>query len=313
MKVIFFGTSSFSAHILAFLIDQGIEILAVITRPDRPQKRSKRLTACAVKTWVLTNHSNLPLYQPEKASTPEMEHCLRAYNPDCFVVVSYGEIISQKLLDIPRIMSLNVHPSLLPKYRGASPIQFALIDGAKTTGVTIIEMTTQMDAGDILAQETIAIPFDITCRELEKKLCDMGANILFKVLHSLSKGEISKIPQKHHEATYVKKITSSMAKLTWDRCAIELHNLVRAFNPKPGAWIDLKIKGQLHRLKVWKSIVVDRLGSPGDILVYDHQQWIVACRKQALSLLEVQLEGKKKLAFPDFFRGQVIPPILKTH
>ena len=309
MKVIFFGTPPFAANVLTFLIDHNIEVVAIVTKPDKPQGRSGKPAFSAVKKVALEKYPSIPLHQPEAASDANFAEKLRTYDADLFIVVAYGEIMKENLLQMPRLSCLNVHSSLLPKYRGAAPMQFALLNGDTKSGVTIMEMALKMDAGDIIAQKIVPISDDMNLEQLEAALCQAGCEALLEVVHAFEKGPVSKTPQDHSQATYVKKIDPSMAQITWADPASVLHNRIRAFSPKPGAWCTVEINGQSKRLKILRSCVSKAYqGSPGETVQYDKKNWIIACKEDALELLEVQLEGKKKVAIEDFLRGYPNPP-----
>ncbi len=311
MRIIYFGTPPFAAETLKHLIENGIEVLAIVTKPDRPRGRSGKPAFSAVKEFATKNFPAIPLYQPDKASTPAFEEELRRYGADLFIVVAYGEIMKQHLLDLPKEGSINLHASLLPKCRGAAPIQFALLDGAKESGVTIIEMVLKMDAGDMLAQEKIPISKEMNCAELEEKLCTLGSETLLRVIRKFSHHYSQKKPQDPKEATYVQKIDPSMAEIDWDQDAETIHNQIRAFSPRPGAWTQVEIGGHFKRLKIFKSKITNESGSPGSPLSFSKSEWIIACKNGSLSLLEMQLEGKKRLSIAEFAVGFSRAPKLK--
>lgn len=311
MRIIYFGTPPFAAEVLKFLIENDIEVLAIVTKPDRPRGRSGKPAFSAVKELATTAYPDIPLYQPDKASTPAFEEEMRKYGADLFVVVAYGEIMKQHLLDLPREGCINLHASLLPKYRGAAPIQFALLDGAKESGVTVIEMVLKMDAGDMLAQERIPIPQSMDCAELEDKLCALGCQTLLRVVRNFPRHNEHKKPQDSSQATYVQKIDPSMAEIDWNQPAETIHNQVRAFSPRPGAWTQVEINGQTKRLKIFKTECVSESGEAGSTHAFTKNEWILYCQEGALSLLEVQLEGKKRLPIHDFLLAFSSPPKLK--
>lgn len=311
MKIIFFGTPPFAADVLAYLIKNHVQVLAIVTKPDRPRGRSGKPAFSAVKQYARENCPNIPIFQPDKASTDPFIKELALFGADLFVVVAYGEIMNQALLDLPRMGCINLHASLLPKYRGAAPIQYALLDGAKRSGVTIIEMALKMDAGDILAQNEVSIPDDMNLQELESALCIAGCDTLLKVINQYEKNSVIKTPQDHTQATYVKKIDSTMAEINWENDAEIIHNQIRGFSPRPGAWCQVEIGGQVKRLKIFKSKVEEGRGSPGETLTYSPSGWHIACGKKSLSLLDVQLEGKKRLSIGDFSRGTPSAPVVK--
>ncbi|MCP5503831.1 MAG: methionyl-tRNA formyltransferase [Chlamydiales bacterium] len=311
MRIIYFGTPSFAAEVLKFLIENNVEVLAIVTKPDRPRGRSGKPAFSAVKELATKNYPDIPFYQPDKASTTSFEKELSRFGADLFVVVAYGEIMKEELLNLPKEGCINLHASLLPKYRGAAPIQFALLDGAKETGVTIIEMVTKMDAGDMLAQEKMPIPKEMNGVELEEKLCNLGKEALLRVIRNFSHYYSQKKSQDPKQVSYVQKIDPSMARIDWNQDAETIHNQIRAFSPRPGAWAEVEINGQLKRLKIFKSEVVDGAGEAGSPLFFSRNQWMVACGRGALSLLEIQLEGKKRLSLADFALGYSEPLQLK--
>lgn len=293
MKIIFFGTPQFAANVLTFLMNHGIHVVAVVTKPDRPKGRSAIPLPTPVKL-VAQAQSSIPVFQPPLVSAPEFADTLAAFQADLFVVVAYGEIIKQHLLDMPKKGCINLHASLLPKYRGAAPIQHSILNGDSKTGVTIIHMAKKMDAGDMIKKVEIPIGPNDAFPKIEQDLCAVGSQALLEVIHDFSKGQVSSIPQDHSQATFAPKIELEDCELHWKESAFKLHNLIRAVSPEPGAWCYVTIRNQKKRLKILSSRVVSELqGSPGQILSYGKNDFIVACGEQALALLEVQLEGKK--------------------
>ena len=303
MKVVFFGTSSFAARIFSFLIENSCDVVAVVTRPDKPKGRSQQLLPPPVKEQVLQLKPTLPIYQPIKASTPEFASVLKQHDPDLFVVVAYGEIIKTMLLELPRLGCINIHASLLPKYRGAAPIQRVLMAGEKETGVCIMDMVLEMDAGDVYKAVKTDIPESMTFGELDLKLSQLAGPALLEVIHSIEKGTAKKTPQDHNEATLAPKLKAEEEKISWNRPAHEIHNLIRALSPAPGAWCSVHLGGEQKRLKIKRSEVVSSQGNPGENLIFNKHDWVVACGTGALRLLEVQLEGKKTMPIKEFLRG----------
>lgn len=302
MKVIFFGTPQFAADVLLYLLENKVDVVAVITKSDKPQGRSDKLVATPVKQ--VAEQYGLPCYQPLVVSDFGFAPTLETYGADLFVVVAYGEILKQHLLEMPKKGCINVHPSLLPKYRGATPIQHSIIDGDTETGVTIMHMTKKMDAGDMIEVVKVPLGPNVTYGELEKLLCQTGSEALLRVIRAFEKGPVTAVPQDHEKATFVKKIELEDCELKWDRPAQELHNLVRGVNPEPGAWCYVQFKGQRLRLKVMRTEVVsDRNGLASEIIGYGKEGFIVACGTGALKILELQLEGKKAMPVGDFMRG----------
>lgn len=312
MKIVFFGTPPFSAHVLDDLIQDGRNVVAVVTRPDRPKGRSQKMQPCAVKSLCVEKYPNIPLFQPERASVPEFEATLRALEPDVFVVVAYGEIIKQNLLDIPKLLPINIHASLLPKYRGAAPIQRVIMNGEKETGITIMEMVLKMDAGPMLEIAKVPIDEETTLEDLESALCRLSAPTLFRVLDRLEEGTLQKHPQNHDEATFAEKISLEDRIIDWKRPAYDVHNQIRGLAPFPGAFTFVEVEGVKKRFGIKRSQLRNDLsGDPGSTLSVTSDEWVIGCGKGAISLLDVQLEGKKVLDIKSFFRGQASPPVIK--
>jgi methionyl-tRNA formyltransferase len=308
VKIVFFGTSSFAAKILSSLIEKGYLIVAVVTRPDKSQGRNLQASPPPVKEIASKLKPNLPVFQPEKASSLEFANILKPFDADLFVVVAYGEIIKKNLLEMPKLGCINIHASLLPKFRGAAPIQRSLMEGEKETGITIIEMSPQMDAGDILAVEAIPISEEMTFGELEAKLCDLSVQLLVNVIRQFEEGKVVKTPQDHTLATFAPKLIPEDEKIDWRRPAISIHNQIRALSPFPGAWCQIKIGSDVKRLKIKKAKVVEGVsGAPGEILSFGKEGWVIACGKGALRLMEVQLEGKKAMPAEEWIRGIHLP------
>lgn len=311
MRIIFFGTPDFSARVLDYLVKNGIEVAAVVSKPDRPKGRSGSLIPTPVKEIANSFNPPIPVHQPEKVSDPDFAPILATYQADLFVVVAYGEILRQHLLDMPKKGCINLHLSLLPYYRGAAPIQKCIIEGESETGVTIIHMDKKMDAGDIIYQEIIPIGTETTFGELDAILCEKGKKALLKAIHDFEKGDPPRIPQDHSLATLAPKIELEDCEIDWRRPAKELHNLIRGVNPYPGAWCTITVKGEKKRLKISRSKIIPSTPSdPGTLLNPDQTKgnlWI-ATGDQALELLEVQLEGKKRMSSEELTRG--VPRLL---
>lgn len=304
MKIIFFGTPAFAAEVFAYLLKHGIEIAAVITKPDKPQGRSGEPVATAVKAAVQQLAPQIPVYQPAIVSDPAFAPTLEQYHADLFVVVAYGEIIKQHLLDMPRLGCINVHGSLLPKYRGAAPIQRCIIDGETKTGITIMHMVKKMDAGDIIKMVEVPIGQDVTFPELREQLCKVGCEALLDVIKDIEAGIDRRTPQDHEKATLAPKIELEDCEIKWEQPAQKLHNLVRGVVTEPGAWCNVLVRGQKKRLKINSTRVVRELsGNPGQILRYGKEGLVIACGDQALQLLELQLEGKKAMSADELMRG----------
>jgi len=303
MNIVFFGTSPFAANLLDCLLKAKINVVAVVTRTDKPQGRSLKVSAPPVKELASQSYPDLPVLQPLKSSTPEFAEHLKKFNSDLFIVAAYGEILKSFILDIPKLGAINVHGSLLPKYRGAAPIQRSLMNGDQETGVTIMKMVLEMDAGDMLEKVRIPLSSNSTFGELEEKLSKMACPALLKVIQQIEDGSLQPTAQNPSEVTFAPKITSQETEIKWNRPAVEIHNLIRAISPQPGAWCWVQVGGDKKRLKIKRSEVVESKGYFGENLVFSDKEWIVACGSDALKLLEVQLEGKKSLPIGEFLRG----------
>jgi methionyl-tRNA formyltransferase len=309
MRIVYFGTPHFAAHILSYLVSKKVDVIAVVTRPEKPRGRQLKVQPSAVKEWVKIYAPQLPLFEPEKASHPDFVEVLKKFAPDLFVVVAFGEILKKNLLDVPPKGSINVHASLLPKYRGAAPMQRALMDGVKETGVTIIDVAAQMDAGAVYKKGKILVDNVMTLGELEEKLCALACPLLLEVIQEIGQGTAHKEEQDHAAATLAPKILADETEIDWNLPAQTVHNLIRALSPAPGAFCFVRMGDERKRLKVRRAEVVRAMqGAPGETLLFSEKGWVVACQTEALNLLEIQLEGKKNLSIKDFVSGVKQPP-----
>lgn len=301
MKLVFMGTPDFAVPCLTALQEAGHEIAAVFTQPDKPKGRGYALTPPPVKEKALSY--GLPVYQPATVRDGEAEALLREIGPDAVAVVAYGKILPPALLEIPRYGCINVHASLLPRHRGASPIQWAIVCGDEKTGVTTMQMAEGMDTGDILEQAETPIDPDETAESLHDRLSHMGAKLLVQTLQDLEAGTV--IPQKQEEALATKAplIRKEMGQMDFAKTAGELHNLARGFYPWPGAYTTLGGK----RLKVLETRLAAGDGAPGKVLCADDKLTVACGGHTALELVRVQLEGKKPLTAADLLRGHPIP------
>jgi methionyl-tRNA formyltransferase len=299
LKIVFFGTPVFAAECLDYLLHQGVEVVAVVTQPDRPKGRSLHLTPSPVKSLVLEKAPQIPIFQPEKTS--QILEALVELKADLFVVVAFGQILPQKILDIPRLGCINAHASLLPKYRGAAPIQRCIMAGETETGIAIQKMVRQMDAGDVIACSKISIPIEMTFDELHAKLIELAKPLLFDVIRKYEKGIPNAEPQDPEKATYAAKIELEEGEVHWNKPSQEIHNLIRAFSSRPGAWCWIKTSNEKKRLKILRSHIVSGRGQPGELL---SPEGVVACGEGAIQLIEVQPEGKKAMKANDWLRGQ---------
>lgn len=316
MRIVYFGTPTIAAHILECLLRHNINVVAVVTKPDKKQGRSQQLQPSAVKSFVQNNFPHIPILEPVKVSTEEYRDKLAAFNADLFVVVAYGEIVKQLILDLPRLKCINVHASLLPKYRGAAPMHRAIINGEVETGVTIMEMVLALDAGAMLHVEKTPIAENMTVGELEIVLEKLGCQGLLKVFEDFQSNRIVALPQDESLVTYASKLTTEECEVDWNHPSQVLHNLIRGVTPFPGAWCSVRMspfgEDDKKRLKIKKAAIIKNSfsGSPGTILKYDHDAWFIATQDGAIQLLEVQLEGKKACSASEFIRGYARPKMI---
>ncbi len=302
MRIVFFGTPRFAKIILEYLEAQkNCAIVAVITRPDKGAGRSSKPVFSPVKKYAL--EKGIPLFQPEKASEATFVDFLKTLKADFFVVAAYAEILKESLLQVPHVASINVHGSLLPKYRGAAPVPRAIIEGETESGITIMKMAVELDAGGILAMRKAPIPLEMNAGELMEVLAHLSKEALWEVLQKLEMGKLEAIPQDSHQATYAKKLTPQEGEIDWDQSAESIHNRVRGFTPNPGAWCWVEIKGEKKRLLIKKTAPLSIKGAVGAILPSSKAELIIGCKEGSLRLLEVQLEGKKQMGAAEFLRG----------
>ena len=300
MKIIFMGTPDFAAASLEALIDSRHEIQAVVTQPDKPKGRKGELTPSPVK--VVAEEKGIKVYQPLKVRDEEFVKTLRAYNPDVIVVVAFGQIIPLSILQMPKFGCVNIHGSLLPKYRGAAPIQWAVLDGEKETGITTILMDEGIDTGDILLKKTIQIDTDETSGSLFDKLMALGAETILETLDELEKGNLTPTKQGESPTAYAKMLTKAMGLIDFTKSAKELDCFVRGMDPWPSAYTLLSGK----TLKLWKVRVVEGGGKAGSVIDIDKESFTIACGEGAIEVLEVQLEGKKRMSAGDFLKGSTL-------
>ena len=298
MRIVFMGTPDFAVPSLQGLIDDGHEILAVYTQPDKPVGRKQVLTPPPVKALALEH--GLPVYQPTKMRDGTVAAQLRELAPDLIAVVAYGRILPKEILEIPPYGCINVHGSLLPKYRGAGPIQWSVINGETETGITTMYMGGGLDTGDMLLVQRTPIDPEETAGELFDRLAPMGADCLKKTVRALEEKRITPVKQDEQKATYAPMLDKTMAELDFTRPASELHNLIRGLNPWPVAHTRYGDK----KLKVFSARVENGTGEPGTVL--DAEQFVIACGEGALRFTEVQLEGSRRMTAEEFLRGKKI-------
>ena len=302
MRIIFIGTGEIGLPSLHELVKSpDHQVLAVVTQPDRPSGRELKPHPSPVKLLAL--RKDLPVLQPERARNESFIQELRALQPDLMVVAAYGQILPQTILDLPRFGCVNVHASLLPKYRGAAPIQWAIIDGESETGVTIMKMDAGLDTGDMLRKKSTPIRAEDNSQTLHDRLAALGAELLVPTLRDYVAGAITPLPQPATGASYARKITREDGRMDWTQPARILWNRVRAFTPWPGAYTFTPAQPQPHLLKIWPTEIVDRSGQPGEILQADKNGVIVACGEQSLRITQLQREGGRRLNVSDFLTG----------
>ena len=304
MKIVFMGTPDFAAGALEALIKAGHEITAVVTQPDKPKGRSGQLQFPPVKECA--NKYNIPVMQPKRIKTPEAIEELKKYEADVFVVAAFGQILSQEILDMPKYGSLNIHASLLPKYRGASPIQSVILEGEAETGITIMQMDAGIDTGDMLYTLSIGIEPKDTFETLHDKLMLLGGEAIVEALELLEEGAL--VPQKQDESqsTHVKMISKEMGNIDFKKSAAEIDRLVRGLNPWPSAFTFYKGK----QMKIWDVDVLTEEANalPGMVTEVTKNEIKVACGQGTVAIKELQLEGKKRMSAHDFLLGVKVVP-----
>lgn len=304
MKIVFMGTPDFAAGALKSLIEAGHEITAVVTQPDKAKGRSQELQPPPVKVVALEH--GIPVLQPVRIKRPEEVEKLKQYPADIYVVAAFGQILSQEILDIPEFGCLNIHASLLPKYRGASPIQHVIIDGEEKTGITIMQMDAGLDTGDMLYQKEIVISPKDTYASLHDKLMVLGGEAIVEALPLLEQGKL--VPRKQEDALscYAHLIDKTMGELDFTKSAEILDRLIRGLNPWPSAYTTYHGK----QLKVWEAEPVKspKAGKPGEILAVEKDAVLVAAGSGALRITSLQLSGKKRMSAHDFLLGVRMTP-----
>jgi methionyl-tRNA formyltransferase len=309
MRIVFIGTGEIGVPTLKALLNSEHEVVGVVTQTDKPVGRKQQIEPPAIKKALLSGGPwprragsgralPFPILQPAKIKDPEAIEEIRAFKPDVIVVMAYGQILPGDLLEIPRVACLNLHASLLPRWRGAAPIQAAIAAGDRETGVTVMYMDEGLDTGDILLQRTIEILPADTGESLHDRLAEIAPEVLLEALPLLASGNAPRVPQENALATYAPKLKREHGSIDWSESAEAIERKIRAFNPWPGAF--MKLGGQ--NLKIFSGSVVDVSGRPGEIL-RSETELIIATGQGALSLTEVQLEGKRRMSAGEFLRG----------
>lgn len=302
MKIIFMGTPDFAVSTLEALVEAGHEIVLAVTQPDKPKGRGKTMQFPPVKEAALAH--NIEVYQPKRIREPDCVEFLRKYEPELIVVAAFGQILPEEILSMPKFGCINVHASLLPKYRGAAPIQWAVLNGEPVTGVTIMQMDAGLDTGDILEQAEVALEADETGGSLFDTLASAGAKLCVQTIAHLEEGSVKAVSQDGSLASYTGKITKEMGKIDWQEPADVIERKVRGLNPWPGAYTKLNGK----TLKIWKTAVCtdgprDNNASAGAVILADKMHLVIQTGAGKLSLQELQLEGKKRMQVDAFLRG----------
>lgn len=291
------GTPDIAATCLKKILADGFDVVGVYTQPDRPKGRGMKLVASPVKEVAVA--AGIPVFQPENFREEETVEQLRAMQPDICAVVAYGRILPQKVLDVPKYGCINIHASLLPKYRGSAPYQWAVLDGLTETGVTAMYLTREMDAGDIIDVSKTPIGENETAGELLDHLAVLGAELLSKTLTRFESGKVPATPQDAAGVSYAPMLDKSMCPIDWTKTAQQVHNHVRGLHPWPVATMELQGK----TFKVHATRVVEGSGKPGEILSLTKTGLRIACGEGAVEITSLQAEGGKRMAAPDYFRG----------
>lgn len=302
MRIVFMGTPDFAVGSLQALCESGKhEILAVVTQPDRPKGRGNKLLQTPVKEYALAQ--GLTVYQPQKIKTPEFVELLHELQPELIVVAAFGQFLSKEILELPKYGCINVHASLLPKYRGAAPIQYAIIKGEKESGVTIMQMDIGMDTGAMLDKVVVPIAENTTMGELHDALREQGAALLLEVIDKIAAGTAVAEPQDNEQATYATLLDRSMEHIDWSKTAQEVHNLIRGFNPAPSTFTKLP-NGK--SLKIWGSKMTGKssAAAAGTVIETGKHSFFVACGEGVLEITEVQPESKKRMPAQVFLNGR---------
>lgn len=301
MNIVFMGTPDFSVESLKKLIENH-NVLAVISQPDKPKGRGKKLVNTPVKQFALDNGIE-KIYQPEKIKDEEFIKILEDLNADLFVVVAYGQILSEQVLNIPKYGCINVHGSLLPKYRGAAPIQWSIINGEEKTGVTIMYMEKGLDSGDMILKDEIIIEKNETYKTLHDKMSIVGANALIEAIKLIETGKVNAQKQNHDEATYAPMITKEMGHINWENTSKDIINLIRGINPMPMAYT-------IYKDEIFKVSEAEEIlgyeGNVGEIVSIEKDGFVVKTKDSAIIIKEMQAKGGKRMKTSDYLRGHSI-------
>ena len=302
MKIVYMGTPDFAVAPLEAILKAGHEVTAVVTQPDRQKGRGREVQYSPVKECALSY--GIPVLQPLKIKEKDAVEELRKYPADIFVVAAFGQLLSEEILNMPRLGCINIHASLLPAYRGAAPIQWCVINGEEKTGVTIMQMAKGMDTGDILLQKEVVLDEKETGGSLFDRLMETGAELIVEALPKIEAGELIPVVQKEELATYAGKITKDMGNIDFTKAAVTIERLIRGLNPWPSAFTHYK--GKI--LKIWEADVVSECVNaenpvPGTVIAMDKESFTLATGESALRIRSLQPEGKKRMSCAEFMRG----------
>ena len=302
MRVIFMGTPDFAVYSLKALLTQH-EVLAVVSQPDKPKGRGKKMVPTPVKAYAL--EQGLQVFQPQKARDEEFVSLLAELNPDVIAVTAFGQILPESILNIPKYGCINVHGSLLPKYRGAAPMQWSIIDGEKVTGITTMFMAKGMDTGDMLLKTEVEIMPEDTFQSVHDKMAEAGAELLLKTLTALENETVERVPQNHEEATYAPMITKETGHIDWTKSAEDIINLMRGLDPAPGAYAIYEDMP----LKLFRGTKAEgnySQGQLGEVVDITKKGFVVKCGDGALTITELQATGKKRMSADAYLRGHAM-------
>lgn len=307
MKIVYMGTPDFAVYGLKALVEAGHDVVAVITQPDKAKGRSKSLVPTPVKKQAI--EYNIPVYQPEKVKEESVVNMLKELAPEVIVVAAYGQILPESILNIPPYGCINIHASLLPKYRGAAPIEWSIIDGEDVTGVTTMYMEKGLDTGDMIEKEEIVIETDDTGATLHDKLAEAGGRLIISTLEAVKAGTATRTKQEDSLSCYAKMLSKDMGDIDFTKDAASIERLIRGLNPWPCAYTTLDGKS----LKLFKADVVEKEGNPGEIIEVTKKTFTVACGKDALVIRNLQPEGKKPMDTVAFLNGNKIEVGMKLN
>lgn len=306
IRIVYMGTPDFAVEPLEAIIKAGYEVAAVVTQPDKQKGRGKEVKMTPVKVCALRH--GIPVFQPVKIKEPEAVAELEKYQADLFVVAAFGQLLSEEILNMPEYGCINIHASLLPAYRGAAPIQWAVLNGEKESGVTIMQMDKGLDTGDMLLKRSVELSPKETGDSLHDKLMHLGAELIVEALSKLEKGELVPEKQKDELSSYAKKLTKAMGQIDWSKDAVSLERWIRGLNSWPSAYTFFGGK----TLKIWEAQVTEENGAqkaePGQVVSVSRESFTVACSQGALQILSLQLEGKKRVLTREFLLGYQVEP-----